>query len=276
MIVRKNILPRSVTDALATTFVFIIIPIIYYFELFIVLPKYYTEWGFWYTFHFILGTFLLFNVGSNLITVIICDTSIKGRILQRTNSSNAWRFCAVCETVTPPRSWHCNTCNVCILKRDHHCYFTSCCVGHDNLRYFLMLVFHIFISTVYASCYNLHFVMDFVELGNWVSVVKIIFPLATLFLKWSLNQVYIFLVIIVVIGCIFTGVLFFFHTNLMLKGMVTPERNQKMCEYDQGKMRNVVNVLGKKWYMVWISPFIESELPQDGVQWDCSQSEKAK
>lgn len=276
MIIRKNILPRSIIDALVTTFVFAIIPIVYYFELFIVLPKYYIEWGTWYIFHFILGTFLLFNVCSNLISVMICDTSIKGRLIQHTGSMQSWKFCSVCETITPPRSWHCNTCNVCILKRDHHCYFTSYCIGHNNQRYFLMLVFHIFISTAYASFYNLHFIMNYIDLSSWISIIKVIFPLATLFLKWSLNQVYIFLVIIVVIGCIFTSVLFYFHVNLMLKGMITPERNQKMSEYDEGKIQNVINVLGKKWYMVWMSPFIQSELPQDGIHWDCKKSQKAK
>jgi len=44
--------------------------------------------------------------------------------------NNKWKLCVVCEAVTPPRAWHCNICNVCVLKREHHCMFVGYCVGH--------------------------------------------------------------------------------------------------------------------------------------------------
>jgi palmitoyltransferase len=45
--------------------------------------------------------------------------------------NNNWKLCVVCEAVTPPRAWHCNVCNICILKREHHCMFVGYCVGHQ-------------------------------------------------------------------------------------------------------------------------------------------------
>jgi palmitoyltransferase len=275
MLLRRNILPRTISDTFVTLFTFCIIPLVYYFELFIVLPHYYTQWGLCYLFHFVCGSFILFNVCSNYVAIVLCDTSIKGRILPTTLGPNS-RFCAVCECIAPPRSWHCNICNVCILKRDHHCMFTSCCVGYHNLRYFVMFVFYIFVATVYASYYNIHFVWELGVLGTLESIIKIIFPLATLFVDYSIEQMYLFLVLIVVVGGVFTGVLLYYHGDLIVRGLVTHERNQRLGQYDLGPKRNVVDALGSRWYLVWVSPFLESKLPHDGITWDVKQSVKAK
>ncbi|RZC32380.1 zf-DHHC domain containing protein [Asbolus verrucosus] len=275
MLLRHSIIPKNAYDGLVTLFTLCVIPFVYYFELFVVLPHYYGQWGFWYIFHFVVGTFILFNVCSNYVAIIICDTSIRGRILPTTLGPNS-RFCAVCECVSPPRSWHCNVCNVCILKRDHHCMFTSCCIGHHNLRYFVMFLFYIFIATIYASYYNIYFVFEFAEFGTIESIIKLIFPLASLFVHYSQNQMYLFVVLLVLVGCIFTGILLYYHMDLILRGVITHEKHQKLSQYDFGPKRNVMEAFGAKWYIVWASPFLESKLPHDGVNWDVKQSVKAK
>ncbi|XP_971372.2 probable palmitoyltransferase ZDHHC24 [Tribolium castaneum] len=275
MLLRKNVLPRTLSDTLVTLFTLCIIPTVYYFELFVVLPHFYAQWDAWYTFHFVSGTFILFNLCSNYVAIVLCDTSIRGRLLPTAMGPHC-RFCAVCECIAPPRSWHCSTCNVCILKRDHHCMFTSCCIGHHNLRYFIVFVFYMFVATVYASYYNLFFVLEFAEFGTLESIIKLVFPLATLFVDYSRNQMYLFLVLIVLIGGVFTGVLLYFHGDLILRGVVTHERNQKLGLYDLGRRKNLEGVLGDRWCLVWLSPFVESRLPQDGVHWDVKQTTKAK
>lgn len=275
MLFRSNIAPKSFKDGFVTGFVLIIMPIIYYFELFVVLPRYYKQWSIAYNFHFLMGTFILFEVCSNLVAIMLCDTSIKGRIMP-TELKEDCRFCTVCETIAPPRSWHCDVCNVCILKRDHHCVFTSYCIGNDNHRFFLMFVLYMFIATTYASYYNLSFLEDFVTFDSWKSLLKIVFPLAMLFMEWTENQVYVFFIITVLLGCAFTGVLLYFHVDLMLKSLVTYERNQR-SKYDRGSaVKNIEIVLGERWYLTWISPFIESRLPCNGVDWSKMLSSKTQ
>ena len=44
-------------------------------------------------------------------------TSFRYIIVPSKKVGENWHFCATCEAVAPPRSWHCNVCNVCILKR---------------------------------------------------------------------------------------------------------------------------------------------------------------
>lgn len=91
-----------------------------------------------------------------------------------------------------------------------------------------------------------------------------------------MNQLYLFLVMIITIGSVFTGTLLFYHGKLMIKGRVTHERNKKLNEYDQGTEKNIEEALGKRWRLVWLAPFLESELPSDGIHWNVMASEKAK
>ncbi|XP_056634931.1 probable palmitoyltransferase ZDHHC24 [Diorhabda sublineata] len=275
MNIRINIFPKCIRDAFVTGFLFVIMPVVYYFEMFVVLPKYYKQWSAWYNFHFVIGTTILFNICSNLIAIIMCDTSIKGRVLP-TDLKPDWRFCSVCESVAPPRSWHCEVCKVCILKRDHHCMFTSCCIGFENHRYFLIFVFYMLIATLYASYYNMKFIKNFVTFDfSWTSIFKIVFPLATLFMEWTQNQLFIFLILIVFFGAGFSGALLYFHIDLMLRSVVTYERNT-VSKYDKGKLENIKLVLGDKWYLVWLSPWIKSKLTCDGINWDKMLSLKEK
>lgn len=275
MQLRSNILPKSIQDACVTGFVFLIIPIVYWFELFLVLPTFYEDGSPWYKLHVVTGTFILFNISANLMATIICDTSIKGKVLPSTLGQN-WRFCSVCESTAPPRSWHCNVCKICILKRDHHCIFTSCCIGHYNLRYFLMFVLYIFIATVYATFYNTYFIVNYIDFADIYTIIRLIFPLAMVFIDLTNGQFYLFLYLIIIIGGVFTGVLLFYHTRLMLKGIVTYEKNHNIAMYDMGWKQNVIDVLGNRWYLVWMSPFISSELRSDGINWPVQDTSKNK
>lgn len=128
MKIRPRPYPKTFSDWGTTLFLALAIPVTYWFELWIVIPTLINTNSLFYTFNFVLGTFILFNVVSNMMALILCNTSIMGqRIVRPAGKANStlWKFCAVCESITPPRSWHCATCGVCILKRDHHCMFTG-------------------------------------------------------------------------------------------------------------------------------------------------------
>lgn len=127
MKIRAQPLPKTISDGATTLFLLLAIPLTYWFELWIVVPTVISTTSYFYLFNWVLGTFILFNVVSNMMAIMLCNTSIVGeRIVRPDNASpSLWKFCSICESVTPPRSWHCSTCRVCIIKRDHHCMFTG-------------------------------------------------------------------------------------------------------------------------------------------------------
>ena len=94
--------------------------------------------------------------------------------------NSRWKFCASCESVTPPRSWHCNICNICILKREHHCMFVGYCVGHRNHRYFCLFLFYMWVSVIYCSYFNTAFLVPQLSEASWGQILKFIFPMVML------------------------------------------------------------------------------------------------
>lgn len=147
--------PRTVSDWGTTIFLFFCMPCVYWFELWIVRPEFWPPDSFLYIFNFFLATFILFNVISNMMAVMMCNTSIVGEKIIRPAKSNSslWKFCSVCETVVPPRAWHCQTCRVCILKRDHHCMFTG--KSYRTKLLFGKSIFFLLISIVIVPFHRL-------------------------------------------------------------------------------------------------------------------------
>ncbi|XP_055547972.1 probable palmitoyltransferase ZDHHC24 [Wyeomyia smithii] len=284
MKIRKRFYPRSLQDCVATAFMAAIIPITFWFEVYVVIPGVHGAESMFNWIHLGPALFLLYNVSANMLATIMCDTSSGTEIVTVPADvavgtglgSKSWHLCSTCEAVAPPRSWHCNTCGVCVLKRDHHCVFTGCCIGHKNHRYFILFVLHLFVATFYASILNNYFIW-FVrgeEFRNWTSVVKIVFPLAMLMIDTSTRQYYLVIYLINMVGMLFTGVLLIYHGRLIISGAVVHERNSR--DYNLGRLENIRMVLGEKWYLTWLTPFMGSELPHNGVNWDSVQREASK
>lgn len=279
---------RSFSDLGATAFLGLIIPVTYWFELFVVLPSIkFLHTPLLYYGHLIVGSFLMFNIVGNWVFVMLTRTSTRGVLLPIPKkadidlaSRDKWRFCAVCEAQQPPRTWHCKTCNECILKRDHHCLFTGCCIGHRNQRYFLLLVAYLFLATTYATFYNNYFIwiLHGHEFRNGWTAVKIIFPLAWAMLDWSTAQLYFVVYMINVLGSLFTGALLFYHGRNALVGELAYESNSKKADkmdYNQGWVRNVKMIFGEKWLVTLFNPFARSDLPHDGVHWEAVARNKS-
>lgn len=142
MKLRRNILPKAIDDIGATLFLTTIVPLTFWFEVWVVVPDVIDSNSICYYIHCFIGAFIVFNILSNMLAVMVHNTSIIGRKIVQPADANPrlWKFCAICETITPPRSWHCSTCQVCILKRDHHCTFTG---RHSRINKTKQFKFHL-------------------------------------------------------------------------------------------------------------------------------------
>lgn len=266
--ISNKILKRVVEHCVYLLIVLILIPAFFYFELCVVLPAVVEEWSTSYLIHLFCAHFLLLNIIGNLIYGMFTNTSISGRYLDSYNKSD-WTFCSVCECFRPPRAWHCSTCDICILKRDHHCTFLACCVGYFNHRYFILFTFYIFVSMLYSFYFNVQFVSQFITWNHGLVLVKFVFPLASFVIDFGNETFYVFLVVINFLVGLFSGFLFLYHFNNILKGRVVYEKNSEVKDsaYDKGWKFNLVEVFGTKWYLAWILPFVISPLPGNGVDW---------
>lgn len=66
-------------------------------------------------------------------------------------SNEQKQFCSICnisvnETI---KISHCNICNICILGYDHHCLWSSKCIGEGNLMWFYLFIISFLMKFVY-------------------------------------------------------------------------------------------------------------------------------
>lgn len=148
-------------------------------------------------------------------------------------------------------------------------------MGHHNQRYFISLVFYIFIATAYASILNSIFIwyIHGDEYRTMLTIFKLVFPFAMLIYETSIFQYYLLMYIVIVIGTIFTGFLLIYHLRNMWYGCLTHEA---LRQFDLGPLENIRMVFGVRWYVAWLSPFIRSDLPFDGIDWQKIYEKTAK
>lgn len=183
--------------------------------------------------------------------------------------SLGWHECEKCQKVVPPRSWHCSVCQTCILKRDHHCLFVGCCVGHKNHRYFVMFVIFLFIGATYAFVYNSLFlwVVKARIYRNWFSVLRMTCPLLMLVSGSMWQNIFLIYYNLNILAVVYSVVLLVYHGPGLFKGRVCYEKNRNF-PYNKGSWKqNFETVFGKRMHLVWLSPLVKSELPDDGVNW---------
>jgi len=96
-----------------------------------------------------IGVVLLFaQVGSYMTTALI-NPGIPDRnkdsydelYIQRIKNDHH-KYCHLCETVLTPNTEtvHCEDCGVCVEGYDHHCPWTSKCIGKGNIKYFYTFI----------------------------------------------------------------------------------------------------------------------------------------
>ncbi|XP_031769401.2 probable palmitoyltransferase ZDHHC24 [Galleria mellonella] len=191
--------------------------------------------------HIILSTFCFINVIGNMIMTIVTDNSSKGDLKNGI-------FCEVCKRDRSPSTWHCRSCNICILKRDHHCFFFSSCIGLHNRRYYLLFLIYIVISLVYSSYYNYFYISSkFENYAFIISFFRIINPLLRFLIPepMSNRDLYVFFLFLNVCLLGWMLALFCFHINNAIKGITTHESKDIRSKNYEWK-ENIINVFGKR------------------------------
>eukprot|EP01017_Pseudomicrothorax_dubius_P003370 TRINITY_DN10468_c0_g1_i6.p1 TRINITY_DN10468_c0_g1~~TRINITY_DN10468_c0_g1_i6.p1 ORF type:complete len:241 (-),score=10.35 TRINITY_DN10468_c0_g1_i6:42-716(-) len=68
------------------------------------------------------------------------DPGIPRRVESDETSQSHKRYCKICKIVRANGTYHCQVCDVCVEGYDHHCPWTSKCIGRGNIRGFYCFI----------------------------------------------------------------------------------------------------------------------------------------
>jgi palmitoyltransferase len=184
--------------------------------------KFFSHLLYYYT--MIIYLFLLFkNPSQTNISKIISDNHeriISEKLLKKYNKK-----CLFCgeknnQILKFERTSHCSQCNMCILRRDHHCVFTNKCVGYKNLQLFINF-------NIWLMIFGIHYYIGFINYYKNEISLKIFF---------------IIRILINILGII-TTIVFVFVFKLVLSQVVYGINNITYYE-------SINNVFIEKYYII--------------------------
>ena len=98
-------------------------------------------------------------------------------------------ICPDCQIYRPARSRHCQSCDKCVEKFDHHCPWVNNCIGGRNLGFFFAFLNLVWLSLVCTSAINIYSVVKqkpaslfHVHNNLNIAIKVLLFSVSTIFL----------------------------------------------------------------------------------------------
>lgn len=183
----------------------------------------------------------------------------------------SWTPCLRCNRPRPPRCHHCPQCKICVLKRDHHCFFAGSCIGYRNLRHFSVFLFWATVATIFSTLHALPYYYYHV-IQNTI-FFDVLFPVAIVrcllgYICWK-NALFITLSWILIVFLYWASSFLKIVVNLIILGKTTFETEYKMEVIDRRNLKEKIrSVYGNYWVLNFIIPlhFIYEPI-DDPVNW---------
>ncbi|VDK51491.1 unnamed protein product [Anisakis simplex] len=244
----KKMLPSETQDLIAMFILFIMLPLGFVFEIFVILPRCYDIFSESWIWRVCILSYLGINAFTNIYKMIVVGPNGRCSELPALIKPG-YHYCHNCQLNEPPRSHHCPTCDKCALRRDHHCSFAAVCVGHFNQRW------------------NWSFMWSalggFTVMQLWQLVVPHIALLARVitFSQFLCVMVFVFALTVSLFLTYLIGAQLF----CLYRGQTRVEYLMDVHAYQLGFMENVRQALGRHWPLIFLTAFISSPLPSDGL-----------
>lgn len=152
-------------------------------------------------------------------------------------------FCVYCKMFRLPRTHHCKLCDKCVTKMDHHCEWLCNCIGSENIKYFMNLLFYGFLLFLFMVITSTNFVWEIV-FNSYVGLLQLYF-------------IVIAYLLIILMLLRFLGLLIL-HISMILTGRTTREfiknkKSSRISRYNLGYQENLKNVFGEN-KLYWLLP----------------------
>lgn len=221
-------------------------------------------------FDLIISWFGFTNLAGNMMMSILTDSTVKKAVF----SNDTAEYCEICDIYRPEKSWHCKTCNACILKRDHHCIIFSRCIGLLNQRYYVLYLFYLPVCIAYFTYYWYYYLVarqlatDGLYLNEYHIAIPFLKFITKSYQSFTILELEKMMLLINVALFIWTLSLFVFHLKNLLQNQTSHEARisplncslESLLDWANWKMR-MEHVFGIRWYFAIIWPFISSPLP---------------
>ena len=149
------------------------------------------------------------------------DVKTKSIRVRQLGYITQYKICDTCFLIRPLRSNHCNSCNNCVYRFDHHCPWIGTCVGSRNYSIFFLFLVILNFSQIFtiAVCIS-HIVLtaNQIKKDNKNHTKK---EISQKSIAQSIFSLYI--IIYIFITMIFTTELLIFHIRLVKNNITTKE-----------------------------------------------------
>ena len=104
----------------------------------------------------IIGIIIFFIQSISYLITILMNPGIPTKDLWLENYNHldeigTYRICNICKIImrNDDKTDHCDECNICIVGANHHCPWTSKCIGKNNINMFYIFVYSTFTLLTY-------------------------------------------------------------------------------------------------------------------------------
>uniref|UniRef100_A0A914DL43 Palmitoyltransferase n=2 Tax=Acrobeloides nanus TaxID=290746 RepID=A0A914DL43_9BILA len=255
-------------DLIAVFIAFALLPIAFLFEVTFVLSFWFQLFSEEWVVRVVPLLFLGFNVYANMYKTYVVGPNGKSSQLPSVLKPGH-RYCHACNLNSPPRAYHCPVCNVCIFRRDHHCSFLSVCIGHFNQRYFLAAAVNLWIISATCMLWNWHFLWLAIPNFGVLQLWHLMLPHIAFTLRFITFYQFFSIMVFVSSATTVAFVTYLIGAQIFCfyRGQTRVEYLLDIYAYNLGFLENVRQALGRRWYLVFISPFIPSPLESDGLSY---------
>ena len=181
------------------------------------------------------------------------EVKSKSIYIRQLGHISEYKICDTCHLIRPLRSTHCNTCDNCVIRFDHHCPWIGTCVGMRNYPYFFIYLCFLNLLQIFTGIisiidiimkilYNLKDKKDLYN-NNKNKIIKMSFCEIII-------SLYIF--IYICITMIFTTGLLIFHIRMVVNNLTTKEELKKFFTnpygnpYQRSKSFNFLSIIFPK------------------------------
>ena len=169
------------------------------------------------------------------------------------------KYCYKCEIPKNRRTHHCKLCNRCIQSMDHHCPFIANCVGHKNVKAFILFLFSA--SSTFAISITLWVIRIYNEFTIRTTEGSLIYRILSFENIHDKEQFFMCFVAIYLSSALFAGAMIMgVVTTMMVRSGQTQidilSQGKRRCNSEQ-KNYNWRKVMGNNVWE-WLQPWIES------------------